>query len=97
MQTFFPEYLEPGSTDKEAVALLQTMLLFAGLNSNIVADGDYGQQTSLGVRRLQEELGFSGDDLDGKFGPKTRHALLTHRGCNINAIAKNAFAKKTVL
>lgn len=39
------------------------------------------------VKRLQSELlGFEGDDVDGKFGPGTRRALLEKVGINVDCI-----------
>lgn len=39
------------------------------------ADGGFGNDTEAGVRAFQASVGFTGDDLDGIVGPKTRAAL----------------------
>lgn len=94
MDRFFPEYLNQGSSGR-AVVLLQLMLLFAGYNRNIMADGQYGNETAQGVKNLQMTLGFTGEDVDGHFGPRTRIALCTQQGIDIDAIPADAFSQET--
>ncbi len=60
-------------------------------NPRIIADGQFGEQTEIGVKDLQEELGFGGDEVDGKFGPATRAQLKELRGIDINGILADAF------
>ena len=94
-QAMFPgEYLDQGS-EGGAVVLLQLFLLFGDYNHKIIADGDYGEETATGVKRLQEELQFKGDDIDGNFGPQTRAALLRQRNIDINAITVINFTQPT--
>ncbi|HLC49123.1 MAG TPA: peptidoglycan-binding domain-containing protein [Candidatus Andersenbacteria bacterium] len=99
MNQFFPDYLDENSKGpgvRRATKFLQHMLKFACFNSRIVPDGIYGQQTVEGVKRLQRHLGFRGDDIDGKFGPKTREKLLEKMGVDINAIPEDDFDEETV-
>lgn len=94
MKPFFPEYLDENSRGPgvlQAVKLLQLMLLMGGFNVNIIPDGDFGKQTLQGVMRLQKKLGFSGSDVDGKFGPRTRTALYAQLNLDINDIPADAF------
>ncbi len=86
-EKFYPEFLDVGSKGP-AVAHLQSALLQAGYNPAIEVDGDYGGQTTLGVRELQEELGV---EVDGHFGPATRDAWTKAGGPDVNAIPKSAF------
>ncbi|MES2088252.1 MAG: peptidoglycan-binding protein [Patescibacteria group bacterium] len=89
---FFPQYLNKGSKGPVGtIRLLQLLLLAGGHNAGIVPDGDYGEQTALGVRNLQVEMGFTGDDVDGNFGPKTRAAYKLITGIDINAIPEDFF------
>ena len=91
----FPEYLNKGSKGG-AVALLQVGLLMGGFSSRIVVDGDYGEETAIGVKVLQAHIGFAGNDVDGNFGPATRQRLLEKRGININALQLAMFTEPTV-
>ena len=84
---FYPEFLNSGSKGP-AVAHLQSLLLQAGYNPAIEVDGDYGDETTKGIRELQEDLGV---EVDGNFGPDTRAAWLRDGGPDVNAIPKNAF------
>ncbi len=95
METFFPPYLNKGSSGR-AVMLLQLLLLAGGHNRNITPDGQYGDQTEAGVKDLQSKLGFSGSDVDGNCGPQTREAWKAQTGLDINGILRGAFANDTV-
>ncbi|MEK7499065.1 MAG: hypothetical protein AAB649_00475 [Patescibacteria group bacterium] len=90
---FFPEYLEAGATDVRAVKLLQFWLLFAGCNDKIRITGSFFLPTGIGVRKLQEDLEFSGEGVDAKFGPLTRNTVALMRKCYIDSIPVNFFER----
>ncbi|MES3032013.1 MAG: peptidoglycan-binding domain-containing protein [Patescibacteria group bacterium] len=82
MKKLFPEFLFQGSKGP-AVVVLQLLLLALNENSKIIPDGDFGNETAKGVKKLQSRLGV---DQDGCFGPKTREAFFWRTGIQINAI-----------
>ena len=84
----FPEYLPKGAKERPAVLLLQLILLAQGRNPNITADGDYGEQTAIGVRAFQAEAGIV---QDGNFGPQTRASLKVATGIDVDALQKEDF------
>ena len=96
MDTFFPEYLNKGSKGP-AVTLLQLLLKAGHYNAlNIQVDGDYGDETAVGVKRLQEALGFDGKEIDGHFGPATRKRYADGIvKINVNALAADVFEGDT--
>lgn len=94
MSKLFPERLNQGSQGR-AVAVLQILLISGGWNDGITIDGDYGEQTAAGVKALQDDLGFEGDDIDGNFGPKTRAAYMVSYGLDVNAIDAAPFLIET--
>ena len=80
----FPPYLEKGSIGP-AVFALQVMgkTKFLGVFSKVICDGIFGDETEAAVKLMQEHLGFTTDDeVDGRFGSKTRAAL--NENCSIN-------------
>ena len=79
----FPVHMHKGSRGP-AVMIFQLALIGWDYNSaNIVADGDYGEQTAAGVRELQEvyndtmadEDGNDAIEVDGNYGPETARAI----------------------
>jgi peptidoglycan hydrolase-like protein with peptidoglycan-binding domain len=88
----FPEYLNKGSRGP-AVVVLQIILLARGYNPQIIPDGEYGEQTALGVKQLQTDLRV---DQDGHFGPATRAALLKESALDVNSLTSNLFQGETV-
>jgi len=81
----FPPYLQRGSVGA-AVDALHMILFMLGLGAGIVRDGDFGEMTESAVKKLQERLGLTGDDVDGKFGPGTRARLKEKLGIDVEAI-----------
>jgi peptidoglycan hydrolase-like protein with peptidoglycan-binding domain len=58
------------------VLALQQDLLKLGLQLPAYgADSDVGDETVAAVKAFQESVGFTGEDVDGEVGPKTRAAL----------------------
>ena len=88
----FPEYLNKGSRGP-AVVVLQIILLVRGHNPNIIPDGEYGEQTALGVKQLQAELRV---DQDEHFGPATRAALLKESRLDVNSLTQDLLKGETV-
>jgi peptidoglycan hydrolase-like protein with peptidoglycan-binding domain len=86
----FPQYLEEGSTDTAAIIALQAFLwgMFRQRDAQppLEIDGAYGPVTTLWVKELQKTLGFTDDDIDGKFGPKTREAIRFMRCVDFDGI-----------
>ena len=79
----FPQpYLQSGSKGP-AVVVLQIMLFLLGYNTKIIVDGDYGEETIIGVQKLQRIAGL---EPDGHFGPDTRAAFLEMNHLDVNAI-----------
>ena len=91
-EKLFPEYLNKGAKNPAAVAFLQALLVFGCYNPAIIIDGEYGEETAIGVKSLQRELGV---DADGNFGPKTRAALFAKTKLDINSLQKDIFVEKT--
>jgi Putative peptidoglycan binding domain len=59
-----------------AVKAMQRRLINVGISVGPDgADGNFGPNTKRGVITLQTRAGFTGEDVDGKFGPKTDAAL----------------------
>ncbi len=83
----FPPYLQEGSVGTQVIALqaylLGTFPQSEGL-SPLEVTGVYDQVTTAYTVLLQRKLGFTGEDLDGKFGPKTREALRKQRGVDFD-------------
>ncbi len=81
----FPPFLNPGSYGG-AVDFLHMLLDGLDLGKDVVPDLEYGPTTTQRVRDLQVSLGFTGDDVDGKFGPGTRTAFKEKHGIDVNLI-----------
>mgnify|MGYP003394805260 FL=1 len=77
--------------------LLQVILLTLGCNGAIVADGEYGEMTAVGVRELQKRLGFAEAECDGNFGPVTREAFRLTYSLEVNALKADLFVGETVV
>lgn len=92
MNKLFPEYLNKGSKGPACV-VLQLLLVALNLNDNIVPDGDYGEQTAIGVRRFQTQNNL---EEDGNFGPATRRTFLVVTGIDVNALDAELFIGETV-
>ncbi|MSR71258.1 MAG: hypothetical protein EXS50_01100 [Candidatus Taylorbacteria bacterium] len=88
MNKLFPKYLPPGSRGS-AVKFLQQLLQAVTIDGvelstdNLIADGDYGDNTTRLVKELQ---GMLEAPEDGHFGPDTRRALLKKTGIDVDAI-----------
>lgn len=54
MKIPFPKILRRGDKGP-AVAILQIILLIFGCNHAITPDGDFGEQTEIGLKRFQED------------------------------------------
>jgi len=74
--------LTVGSKEHDAVVFLQALLRAMKFNTKIVPDGDYGEQTSIGVRALQTKAGLK---RTGRFDQKTLVALSQATGINLDA------------
>ena len=81
----FPPYLNFGSSGA-AVDFLHSILCAKAYGGGIVRDGEYGEATADAVRSLQRDLGFTGDDVDGNFGPATRAALKAQKLIDVGLI-----------
>jgi peptidoglycan hydrolase-like protein with peptidoglycan-binding domain len=92
MNLLFAEELREGCKGP-AVLLLQHMLLFAGINREIVTDGIYGPETARGVADLQHTLGFRGHNIDGIFGARTKRRLMVRRKCRVDDIQYDHFSQ----
>ena len=84
----------PVGSKGPAVVMLQLLLLAMEYNQNIVPDGNYGEQTEIGVTQLQAVLGV---DQDGQFGPETRKALLRIQGIDVNSLKSESFQGETTV
>lgn len=96
MSKLFPDYLEEGS-EGPAVAALQ--LLLKGMEvdrGQIVVDSKYGPITTEAVRMLQIELFLTGENVDGKFGPRTRAKLKQYRGIDVDELEAEIFCGETI-
>lgn len=51
----------------------------------VIMDYAVHSGASMAVKRLQEVLGFTGDDVDGKLGPKTRAKVMTATDAQLDA------------
>jgi len=99
--------LKPGYPKSPIVMKLQELMCYLNVakghyeckygEPNI--DGVYGKRTFEAVKDLQRLLGFTGNDVDGKFGPKTAARLkqyiedITNRGSFL-ALLYSIFGKK---
>ena len=63
--------------------------------SDVTVNGVYGPHTANAVRKLQEHIGFTGNDVDGNFGPGTRAKLYEEVGVDVSVILASAFTGKT--
>ncbi|MEK7615129.1 MAG: peptidoglycan-binding protein [Patescibacteria group bacterium] len=81
----FPPRLDLGSFGG-AVDALHMLLDGYGFGEGIVPDLEYGPNTAKSVRALQTHLGFTGEDVDGNFGPATRAALKKQHGFDVDRI-----------
>ena len=75
-----------------AVAALQLFLVGTRLNSDVVVDGEYGEQTMLAVRELQLKYNL---EPDGNFGPETREEVRLRYKLDFNALEQNLFEGDT--
>lgn len=93
--TLFPKYLNQGSKGR-AVMVLQIILTVLGFgDENLECTGIYDVNTANAVRRLQVHCGFTGENVDGNFGPDTRLAFLARYKININLLPIAPFLRKT--
>lgn len=91
----FPPYLNAKTADGlrshgAAVTALQKAInivngvMMSGDKPKLEESGIYDDSTEERVLYLQEWLGFTGNDVDGNFGPATRERLIAHAQININ-------------
>ncbi len=84
----FPPYLDKGSRDLSVdgpVHYLGHLVQWLGWAvPGLVIDFDYGEFLAESVKNMQRELGFTGDDVDGNFGPGTREALALKMKINVD-------------
>lgn len=63
--------------------------LNSAYSAGLEVDNDYGKKTKAAlVKALQKELGFTGDDVDGIFGPKTKKAVKVLKLGSTGALVK---------
>jgi peptidoglycan hydrolase-like protein with peptidoglycan-binding domain len=98
-QRAFPPYMGKGSNGPD-VLLVQVAIKTAAARHSacqgLIPDGDFGEQTELAVKWLQDDLGFTGDDVDGCFGPNTRRRFAAKYGTNFDAIPFGALQGLTI-
>lgn len=88
---FFPEYLNQESK-APAMALVQCILMFRNYTSMPVPiNGINEGETTKGIKRLQRDIGFKGDDKDGNFGPNTRKRYREEGGLDVNSLLTSIF------
>ena len=78
----FPPYLDPGSRG-DAVHFMQQLLSGMGYQT---PHGLHRGDSVTAVKRLQIDLGFAGDDVDGGFGPSTRERFKERTGIDVDRI-----------
>jgi peptidoglycan hydrolase-like protein with peptidoglycan-binding domain len=83
----FQEDLKRGSKGL-AVAVFQLLLLFGRFNPAIIVDGDFGEETEIGVKDLQEHFGVV---TTGILDAPTREEFKNQTGLDINNILVDAF------
>lgn len=84
----FPPYLNEGSSG-DAVFALQMLLNMLDSEFPVELNGSHVGRSVEAVKRLQQnKLGFTGDDVDGNFGPGTRQALRQQMGIDVEAIPR---------
>jgi peptidoglycan hydrolase-like protein with peptidoglycan-binding domain len=86
----FPEYLDANDTHfGSAVALLQIILVILDFNTKAIeVDGEYGEQTKLGVEALQKDLKVG---VNGNFDPPTQAAFYKKYGLCIADLSVENF------
>jgi len=67
--------LRKGDSGPLVLALQQELLKLGHQLPTYGADSDFGDETVAAVKAFQESAGFTGGDVDGEVGPKTRAAL----------------------
>lgn len=67
--------LEKGDSGPLVVELQKHLIKLGHELPNFGADGDFGDETVAAVKAFQKRVGFTGEDVDGVVGPKTRAAL----------------------
>lgn len=65
-------------TPKPSVKRLQLILIARDWATFRKADGRYGNRTWKSVKAMQVALGFTGNGVDGRYGPKTSQRLTAH-------------------
>ncbi len=95
----FPPYLDQGSTGAVVnfLGLILNVLRVYG-SDHIILDGDYalGGAIAEAVKELQRELGLTGEEVDGNFGPATRAALKETYRIDVDTLTTEMFAMPTV-
>ena len=82
----YPPYLNKGSHGL-AVRHLQTLLCALGFFPETpTLDGRQEGATTEAIKCLQRRLGFTGEDVDGNFGPGTRSAFFASYKLDVYAI-----------
>lgn len=93
----FPPFLNQGSTGP-AVNLLGLLLIVTENQVEpIVLDGQYpeGGAIAKAVKKFQIDAGFTGEDVDSNFGPKTRLEFWKRYGANVDDLDTSTFVGET--
>lgn len=72
------------------VWFLQILLLAAGSNNRITAEGSFGNETELGVRNYQVALGIPAT---GRFDQATRDKMKSFYGLDVDEIPRLTFGR----
>jgi hypothetical protein len=81
----FPPYLNEGSYG-EAVLVMQILLNMLDPLFQLELTGVHTGRSVDAVRRLQHVLGFTGENVDGNFGPGTRRAMRLRLSIDVDAV-----------
>jgi len=99
----FPPYLDHRGAHKDegdsssglAIFCLKLLLHGTPFFEGYELNGEFDDELVATIKRLQENLGFTGADVDGCFGQGTREAFLARFGVDINALPLALIAQPT--
>lgn len=95
-----PPYLDFGSEGPAVLVIqvwLRGVLGHLGKILRVPINGLYDELTAEAVQVLQRErLGFTGKDIDGNFGPKTRKAIKEDIGIDFDEISFGCLLGRTL-